>query len=81
MAAKEKKYGDITASGKVFHPDEPVFLIRSTDPLGPTAVMLYHALAVMAGCTQEFRDEVLARAGRMEQWQHEHPTLVKQRPD
>lgn len=76
-----EKYGTIFASGKTFHPKEPVFAVRGTDPLAVTTIMLYHALARMAGCTQEFLDDILTHAGRMEAWQHDHPTLVKDRPD
>lgn len=75
------KYGQITSSDVAFERSEPLFLIRSTDPLGPTIVMLYHALARMAGCSQEFLDSVLTKAGHMEQWQHENTQLVKSRPD
>lgn len=78
---KEGKYGDIFATNKTFHPKEPVFLLRATDPLGPTAIMLYHAICRMAGCSDEFLGDVVAHAGRMEQWQIENPTLVKPRPD
>ncbi len=79
--AREGKYGEIFATNKTFHKDEPVFLLRGTDPLAFTTIMLYHALARVAGCSQGFLDEILTHAGNMETWQHENTHLVKTRPD
>lgn len=75
------KFGTLSSSKKKFHPDEPLFPLRATDPLAATTVMLYHALAVMAGCSKEFLAEIVERAKVIENWQIAHPTLVKARPD
>lgn len=77
----EGKYGTISATGKTFNPGEPIFILRATDPLAPTTVMLYHALCVMAGCSKEFLAEVVEHARKIEAWQHDNPLLVKVRPD
>lgn len=79
--AEEGKYGTIFSTKKTFHPGEPVFMFRATDPLTPTAVMLYHALCLMNGCSETFLAEIITHAKRIEAWQHANPTLVKSRPD
>lgn len=81
MPAIEGKYGEITASKKQFHPGEPVFLLRSTDPLAYMAVLDYVKWCVAAGCTDEHVEAVQEHAMRIRDWQRANPDLVKRLPD
>ena len=77
----EGKYGTITASKKRFHPGEPLFIFRATDPLAPEAIRRYAELCQLEGCELTHCAEVRAHAARIEEWQKQHPELVKARPD
>jgi hypothetical protein len=81
MAATEGKYGVITTTGKQFHPGEPVFVFRATDPLAPSAIENYATHCLFAGCSREHYWACLAAAGRMREWQAANPDLVKKLPD
>ena len=81
MAAIEGKYGIITAEKKQFHENEPVFLLRGTDPLAVEAIREYAFACHKAGCAEEHCNAAWDHAKRMEDWQDAHPELVKELPD
>jgi hypothetical protein len=81
MAAIEGKYGIITTEKKQFHPGEPVFLLRATDPLAPLAIFKYATICADAGCSPEHVQAVNDHGQRIEKWQKANPALVKQLPD
>lgn len=56
--------------------DEPVFLIRGKDIVGPEAVAYYAGLAEKAGADPELVGAVLAHAGRMKEWQAKNGAKV-----
>lgn len=88
--AGEGKYGQITVTGKDLPPDEPLFLIRSQDEIGPDAVEAYAMLLEQRALTAEFEEldvvaakklragveDCLAFAMRMRRWQIENPERV-----
>lgn len=79
--ATEGKYGEITAEKKEFHPGEPVFLLRATDPLAPLAIRLYYELCMAQCCDRAYIKAVAEHALRMADWQRANPTFVKDKPD
>lgn len=79
--ATEGKYGVITASNKQFHPGEPVFIFRATDPLAPEAIREYADLCNLAGCDPEHVYQARWHADRIEAWQQANKHLVKPLPD
>jgi hypothetical protein len=79
--ACEGKYGEITAEKKQFHPNEPVFLLRATDPLAPAAIFDYWAACKRAGCSADHCKAAHDHAHRILDWQRDHPELVKKLPD
>lgn len=81
MSAIEGKYGIITAEKKQFHPGEPVFLLRATDPLAADAVEDYASRCVAARCENDHVVAVFQHADRIRKWQQENPSLVKKLPD
>ncbi len=76
-SAVEGKYGRIRADKKNFHPDEPVFLFRATDRLAPAAIIQYAIACREAGCSPEHVKACLEHAKRVQEWQRDHPELVK----
>jgi hypothetical protein len=81
MSAIEGKYGAITTTGKQFHPGEPVFILRATDPLAPAEVEHYATECALAGCSEEHVAACHEHARRIEAWQAANPHLVKKLPD
>lgn len=81
LGATEGKYGTIYCSGKTFHPDEPVFLFRATDPFTHDAIMEYVEYCRKNGCSREHVETAFAHANRILAWQQAHPELVKRLPD
>lgn len=79
--AVEGKYGLILTEKKTFHPGEPVFLLRATDPKAPATIRRYAGLCREINCSGEHIDACLNHALRVEAWQLVNPTLVKERPD
>ncbi len=77
----DSKYGRVTVENKTFHPDEPVFLLRATDPLTVKMVREYAERCVVAGCDATHVADAFAHAHRIEAWQQANPALVKKRPD
>lgn len=60
-----------------FHPDEPVLVLKASDPLATTAIYQYAALCKSAGCRRERIDAVFELGQRLDDWQQENPKLVK----
>lgn len=81
MSAIEGKYGVITAERKQFHPGEPVFLLRATDPFAAKAVREYASICDANGCTLTHIRAIVSHAERIEAWQQANPELVKSLPD
>lgn len=79
--AIEGKYGEITSSKKEFYEDEPLFLLRATDPFTVVALDAYMQECVFQGCNPEFLDEIQEYRDRIKKWQYDHPESVKVRPD
>lgn len=75
------KYGEIKTQHKKFHPGEPVFLIRGTDPFATKAIIDYARRCQAEGASQGHVDEVFDHAMRVAEWQRENPELVKPLPD
>lgn len=76
-----EKYGKITASGKEFAPDEPVFLLRATDPFATNTVIEYARRCEREGCERSHVDAAFDHAMRIAEWQRDNPELVKALPD
>lgn len=79
--AIEGKYGEVTTTGKQFHPGEPVFILRATDPIAPATVRAYGMQCELFQCDPEHAASVYAAAERIAEWQKSHPELVKKLPD
>lgn len=79
--AIEGKYGAISASRKEFHPGEPVFILRATDPIAASAIEHYAVLCEGAKCNPEHVLAATGHANRIREWQKRNPHLVKERPD
>lgn len=79
--SKSGKYGIITTTGKALHPDEPVFLLRATDPLAPAAIKAYAQQCMYAGCDNAHVIAVLEHEDAVRRWQADNPSLVKKKPD
>lgn len=79
--ACDGKYGIITAEKKQFHPGEPVFLIRATDPAAAETIEHYAAQCKLRGCSDEHIAACEMHAARIATWQADNPDLVKVRAD
>lgn len=77
----EGKYGQIWTAKKNFHPGEPVFLLRGTDPCASLALQQYAIACFNAKCSAEHQDGIKRAIERLEAWQKANPELVKERPD
>lgn len=81
IGAAEGKYGVITASNKAFHPGEPVFLIRATDPFAHDIIKDYAEYCRQNECSPEHVEAAHAHAERIRHWQRKNLHLVKKLPD
>lgn len=79
--AIEGKYGEIRAEKKDFHPGEPVFLLRATDPIAPAVIEEYAKRCDAAGCEPDHVVAAMDHAHRMRKWQRLNASLVKGLPD
>lgn len=79
--AVESKYGEITASDKDFHPGEPLFILRATDPLAVPAIIDYGKRCQRSGASEDHTDAVFERAMEVGAWQRANPEKVKAIPD
>ncbi len=57
--------------GKIPH-DEPVFLIRGQDRVGPLAVLAWAKLAEAIGAHPDIVSAAREQAGAMEKWHEDH---------
>lgn len=60
--------------------DEPVFVIRAQDIVGPGTVRDWAARAEREGVSDEVVEAVRRHADAMVEWQHEHGTKVADVP-
>lgn len=77
----EGKYGVVFSTQKKFYRDEPVFLIRATDPLAYKLVLEYGERCMVAGCDDAHIKAAFDHAARIFDWQQKNPSLVKKKPD
>ena len=75
--AFDNKYGRITAENKVFHDDEPLFVLRATDRNVVETILEYATICHAAGCSEAHVQGVKAQAEAILKWQSMHPELVK----
>lgn len=75
------KHGVIVCQGKRLGHDEPVFLLRATDPDAPAAVRDYGGRCVKRGCDSAHTNAVFAHAAAIDAWQKANPHLVKEKAD
>jgi hypothetical protein len=78
---QEGKYGLIFSTKKQFHPGEPVFILRATDPDAPSTLLDYVARVSRRGCTHGHLQAALGHYERMLEWQGKNSALVKARAD
>lgn len=79
--AVNPKYGQITASEKEFHPGEPVFVLRATDPFAVHAIIEYARRCERQGADKAHVNGVFDHAMTVAEWQRDNPELVKPLPD
>ena len=77
----EGKYGTIYSSNKKFHPSEPVFLLRATDPFAVPVIREYADYCRQNGCEAAHVFAAMEHADRIAAWQGANPKLVKRLPD
>jgi hypothetical protein len=80
-AMSDGKYGEISCTGKAFHPGEPVFLLRATDPFAAAVIREYADYCRQNGCDPDHVAAAGRHAARVEAWQRANPALVKPLPD
>lgn len=62
--------------------DEPVFLIRAQDKLGPAIVAIYSfMLGELPNATDEMVETIKSHAKAMEDWQKRHPAKQPDMPE
>ncbi len=64
----------IQDSAKIIPADEPVFLIRGQDSVGPLALEQYALLAEILGASEEVVSGCHEQAEAMKHWQKMHPS-------
>jgi hypothetical protein len=79
--ASSGKYGVIVAEKKQFHPDEPLFLIRATDPDAVQILREAARLYLTRGSPLEQVRATREAAERIAVWQAANPDLVKKAAD
>jgi hypothetical protein len=78
----EGKYGLIFSTKKQFHPGEPIFILRGTDPDSPQVIGRdYVDRVIDRGCDAAHVKAALDHADRMLKWQQRNPSLVKAKAD
>lgn len=68
-AAVSAKYGAVEAERGEFHPGEPVFVIRGSDPVAGDAIRAYKRAARRAGVDKAELEDLDAVAAYVEGWQ------------
>lgn len=73
MLHARKDYNErIQDSAGIIPENEPVFLIRGQDRVGPAAVELWSTLADIEGASDEIVDSARKQAEAMRNWQRNH---------
>jgi hypothetical protein len=67
--AHNHKYGQVTLERGDIASDEPVFLLRSRDPLAVAAIAHYVALRVSAGVSPAVLADLAVAVAEMRNWQ------------
>jgi hypothetical protein len=67
------KYGTIKSSTTTFHRDEPLFLLRGTDPFAVPMIVEYARRLERAGAEKDYVDDIVDVAMRMAEWQRDNP--------
>jgi hypothetical protein len=67
--AHNHKYGEVIFARGDIGKDEPVFVLRSRDPLAVDAVAHYVALRVSAGAPPEMAADLAVAIAEMRAWQ------------
>lgn len=57
-----------------FEPDEPVFMLRGTDPIAPKVLLRYATDLISVGSDNRIVDSVIKHAQKMMAWQTTHKT-------
>lgn len=81
MLHARSDYNRIQDPAGVIPADEPVFLIRGKDKVGPAAVREWAKHATAAGASLMIVDSALRQAEAMEEWQAKHGSQVPDMPD
>lgn len=81
MKHARKDYDRIQDPAGLIPEDEPVFLIRSKDLVGPEAVRAWARLAKREGADFSIVNRAFAHAERMETWQMVHGAKVPDMPE
>lgn len=77
----DAKYGRVTTEKGSFHPNEPVFLVRASDPLGAYLVNAYYLAARLLGCAKPFLLDVGRVLSDFRNWAAGNADKMKSRPD
>jgi hypothetical protein len=80
-ANEESRYGKITASKVKIPADEPVFLVRATDPFATSTIIDYARRCERDGAAKAVVDEAFDHAMRVAEWQRHNPERVKPLPE
>lgn len=70
------KYGTIKSSTTKFNNNEPLFLLRATDPFAVHLIVEYARRLEREGASKDFVDDIVDVAMRMAEWQRDNPELV-----
>jgi hypothetical protein len=65
---------------KLIPDDEPVFLIRASDIVGPSAVRHWAKIAEQSGATAGMVADALIQANQMDGWQRKHGKKIPDIP-
>lgn len=72
------KYGTIKSSTTKFHKDEPLYLIRASDPYAVHVIIEHARRLEHEGAAPSYTDEIFDQAMKIAEWQRENPELVKE---
>ena len=81
MIHARKDYNSIQDSSGHIPEDEPVFLIRAKDKVGPLAVETWAELAMVAGADENIVRHAKEHAQRMREYQLKHGFKVPDMPE
>ena len=81
MKHARKDYDRIQDPAGLIPQDEPVFLIRGQDEVGPEVLRCWATLAELAGADREIISKVMDHAEAMERWQIQHRRKIPDLPE